>query len=321
MFMMTSLNTRQRDILQLLVESNEPLGSAELAEQMKLTARQVNYGLKGLRVWLEQRDVKLKVTPGVGAQLVCPPEKTRELLREISTDARFQLVLSVDERQQLIALILLVAVDPLILYQLQQITKVSRTTILKDLEPIEAWLKSHGLRLERRPNYGFGILGTESAHRQALSALLWGQTPLGKPLTKMAHAKGLIFELGTDANLMPIVEKARSILNRWDVQRTFGQVAYAEAQLDGRFTDDAVLDLALNLAVQSERVQSGKFVTVDDPTLTWLQTLNIWSVAAQIAKHLGWRSKTKWPETEIAYIVMHFLAAPRNDRWPGDFNR
>ena len=174
------------------------------------------------------------------------------------------------------------------------------------------------MSLERRPNYGFEILGVESAYRQALSALLWGQTPLGKPLTKMAHAKGLIFELGTDANLMPIVAKVRELLKRWDVMRTFGQVAYAETQLDGRFTDDAVLDLALNLAVQTERVQSGKFVVIDKPTQLWLQELHIWPVATQIAKHLGWGFKTKWPDSEIAYIAMHFLTAPRNDRWPGD---
>ncbi|MBE2222357.1 MAG: PRD domain-containing protein [Anaerolineae bacterium] len=316
--MMTALTTRQRDILQLLVESNEPLGSADLAGEMDLTSRQVNYGLKGLRAWLEQRDVTLKVTPGVGAQLVCSPEKCRELLRELATDDRFQLVLSVEERQQLIALILLVADEPLILYQLQQLTEVSRTTILKDIESIEPWIQSHGLSLERRPNYGFEIRGAEGAFRQALSALLWGQTPLGKPLIKMAHAQGLIFELGTDANLMPIVAKVRTQIKRWDVQRTFGQVTYAEAQLNGRFTDDAVLDLALNLAVQTDRVQAGNIVLVQEQMLNWLQTLNIWAVATQIAKHLGWRSNTRWPETEIAYIAMHFLAAPRNDRWPGD---
>ncbi len=315
---MASLTTRQRDILQLLVNSNEPLGSADLAKQMELTSRQVNYGLKGLRVWLEQRDVTLKVTPGVGAQLLCSPEKCQELIQELAANARFQLVLSAEERQQLMALILLVAEEPLILYQLQQMTEVSRSTVLKDLEPIEGWLYSHGLRLERRTNYGFGILGTEIAHRQALSALLWGQTPLGKPLNKISHAQGLIFELGTDANLMPIVEKVRTIFNHWDLQRTFGQVAYAEAQLDGRFTDDAVLDLALNLAVQADRVKSSNTVLIEESTMAWLQTLSVWPVSAQIAKHLGWRTQTKWPETEIAYVAMYFLAAPRNDRWPGD---
>lgn len=115
---MTSLTTRQRDILQLLVESNEPLSSADLAKQMNLTSRQVNYGLKGVRGWLEQRDVDLKVTPGVGAKLLLTSEKCDQLLRELATDSKFHLVLSIEERQQLIAFIMLVAREPLILYQL-----------------------------------------------------------------------------------------------------------------------------------------------------------------------------------------------------------
>lgn len=316
--MMTALTTRQRDILQLLLESNRPLGAADLAEQMKLSSRQVNYDLKGLRVWLEQRDVTLKVTPGVGAQLACSREKYLQLSQELVAETGFQLVLSIEARQQLVALMLLAAEEPYILYQLQQLTQVSRTTLLKDLEPIEAWIQTHGLVLERRPNFGLWVGGAETAHRQAIAAWLWGQTPLGEPLTRVAHSQGLIFELGADAGLLPIVEKAQTLLKRWDMQRTFGQVAYAEAQLDGRFTDDAVLYLALNLAIQMERVKSGDFVVVDEGTLTWLQKLNIWSVAAQIAKHLGWQSKSKWPEAEIAAIAMHVLAAPRNNRWPGD---
>lgn len=315
---MTSLTTRQRDILQLLVESNRPLGSAILAEQMKLTSRQVNYGLKGLRIWLEDRDVLLKVTPGVGAQLICSREKRRELMRELATGARFQLVLSVDDRHQLIAFILLTAQEPLILYQLQQWTQVSRSTILKDLEPIEAWLNELGLHLKRRTNYGFDVQGKEIDFRRALSALMWGQTPLGKPFTKISHAQGLTFALGADARLLPIVEKTQAIIQRWDLQQFFGQVVFAEAQLDGRFTDDAVLNLALNLAIQSERVQSDHIVSINETTIDWLRTLDIWPVAGQIAKHLGWRIKTDWPEPEIAFLAMHLLAAPRNERWPGD---
>ena len=42
-------------------------------------------------------------------------------------------------------LILLVSDEPLILYQLQQLAQVSRTTILKDLEAIETWIRTQGL--------------------------------------------------------------------------------------------------------------------------------------------------------------------------------
>jgi mannitol operon transcriptional antiterminator len=266
-------------MLHLLLESSAPLGAADLAERMQLTPRQVNYGLKGLRSWLAQRNVNLEVTPGVGAGLACSPDQQRALERELTAEANFQLVLSVEQRQQLIALILLVANEPLILYQLQQLAQVSRTTILKDLDAVESWIQSLDLKLERRQNYGVWIQGSEKLQRQALAAFLWGQTSLGQPLTAMTHTQGLVFELDSDAGLLPIVEQANKIIRGWDTTRTFGQVTYAEDQLGGRFTDDAVLYLAMVLAIQTERVKSGKVVDLPELLWSWLRDLEVWATA------------------------------------------
>ena len=49
---MFSLTTRQRDLLHILLDAEAPMGAAELADQMQLTPRQVNYGLNGLKKWL-----------------------------------------------------------------------------------------------------------------------------------------------------------------------------------------------------------------------------------------------------------------------------
>jgi phosphocarrier protein FPr len=49
---MASLTTRQRDLVQILLKTEEPLGAADLAKRLQLTARQVTYGLKGVKRWL-----------------------------------------------------------------------------------------------------------------------------------------------------------------------------------------------------------------------------------------------------------------------------
>ncbi len=316
--MMSTLTTRQRDLLHLLLDAQSPMGTAELADQMQLTPRQVNYGLNGLKQWLANRDITLNATPGVGVVLECTPDQVENLSGELAAESHFQLVLTVEQRQQLLALILLVANEPFILYQLQQLTQVSRTTVLKDLDGLDEWLQTHDLTLERRPNYGIWIEGQEQARRQALAAWLWGETPLGLSLTNTSHTQGVVFSLGDDADLLPIVQKANQIIRRWETRRAFGHVAYAEAQLDGRFTDDAVLHLALVLAIQTERVKSNHHLNVESETIAWLESLAVWPVAAQIARRLGWRLTNNWPQAEIAGIAMHLLAAPRNDRWPGD---
>jgi len=317
---MTTLTTRQRDLLQILLQANLPLGAAELATEMQLTPRQITYDLKGVRHWLSQHDVSLKITPGIGVELECPPARQQALAAELNDAPDLQLVLTVGQRQQLIALILLVSEEPMILYQLQQLLQMSRTTILKDMDALEAWLDERQVTLERRPNYGFWMDCSEQERRQTVAALLWGETPFGPALTTMNHKKGLAFSLGTDARLLEAVQQAAEIIQRWDMRRAASQVAYAEAQLGGRFTDDAVLHLALTLAIQAQRVQDGHGTAVSPQRLQWLQTLSVWQIAAHIAKRLGWHSRSNWPTDEIAYVAMHILATPRNERWPGDLD-
>ena len=317
---MNNLTTRQRDLLQILLDSDSPLGAAEMAEQLHLTARQVNYDMKGLKQWLARREVPLVVTQGVGAALNVTPDQYRKLEKELTAESRFQLFLPIEQRQQLLALILLAADEPLILFQMQNLAQVSRTTILKDLDKLEGWLAEHQLKLEKRPNYGIWISGTEKARRGALAAWLWGETPLGRPLAKITHAEGLRFSLIEDAELLPLIKKGSQIVQQWETERTFGLVSYAEAQLNGHFTDDAVLFLVMALAVQMERTQHDSSLEIEPTTVSWLKPLAVWQVATQMAKRLGWRETDNWPESEVAMIAMHLLAVPRNERWPGDLD-
>lgn len=317
---MTALTTRQRDLLHLLLTTPTPQGAGELAKQMQLTTRQVNYGLKGLDRWLAQRGVTLKVTPGVGVEIECSPDQTVSLQEELDAETTFQLVLSADQRQQLIAFLLLVTDEPFITYQFQQLTQMSRTTVLKDLDSVAEWLVSHNLLLERRPNYGIWVEGNEQQRRQAMMALLWGEIPFSDTLFSITHTEGLRFALGEDVDLLPIVKQVSDQLSQWNMQRTLSHVAYAESQLGGRFTDDAVLLLALAFAIQTQRVQARQTVNIKTKQLKQLQTWSTWTVAVEISHRLGWRQVQAWPDAEVALLAMYLLAAPRNERWPGDLD-
>lgn len=320
---MAALTTRQRDILRLLLDATGPVPTAELAEKMHLTPRQVNYGLKGLEKWLAQQEAALDVTPGVGVALAYTNKQSNHLLRKFSAEQKLQLILNPDQRQQLLALVLLDGSDPFILQQLEQMLAVSRTTVLADLTAIEPWLREHGLTLERRPNYGIEVRGNEQRRRQALGAWAWGDTPFGPSLAPVTHSSGITFDLAADKEMLLILQQAAEIIHRWRVPRVFSHVAYTEAQLGGRFSDDAVLYLALVFAIQAARVDAGHTIPEAGdpyPELPWLQSHSVWPVAQELASRLRWGVGATWPETEVAFITRHLLAAPRNERWPGDLD-
>jgi transcriptional antiterminator len=315
---MISLTIQQRNLLHKLLDSATPVAVADIARQMNLTPRQVSYRLKPVRLWLAQHDVTLKMTPGIGVQISCPAAQRRDLLQVLDSQTNFHLILTPGQRQQLFALSLLTANEPLILGWLQHVASVSRPTILKDLELLEEWVQSHKLSLVRRPNYGFSLQGLELARRQALAALAWGETPFGEPLLKMTYYHGLLFALADEASPLPIVQQASRLLKSWKTRTAFEWVGFAEAQLGGRFTDEAVLHLALALSIQAYAVRSGHAIEHEAGTLHWLETKKVWAVAIEVFQQM-------WPDlqpnqlpAEIAYIAMQLLAGTRNHAWPGD---
>lgn len=315
---MTALTTRQRDMLNIIIRANDPIRVEDLAEDLDLSPREITYGLKGIKQWLSSNNIDLQVTPGVGIQMSCSEQEARDLLKDLSSLEYFQLILSAHERQQLLALLILVADDPLHLAGLEQITQVSRTTVIKDLDAIGTWFNEHELSIIRRPNYGIEVQADEALRQKVVSMLLWGNAPFGKPLTEITHSDGLVFTLEKDAALHPLVLACSQVLNRWQLKRVFSQIAYAEAQLGGRFTDDTFLHLALVFAIQTDRISKGYHLRLADDIINSLKGLPVWDVAKMLAMHLGWPLPVPWRNNDIAGVAMWLISAPRNENLPGD---
>jgi mannitol operon transcriptional antiterminator len=320
--MMSTLTTRQRDILRIILEGNKPMSSSELAGLLNLTSRQVNYSIQGVKVWLNQHHQDLKTLPGAGFSVDIQSEEARKLSLEMASSARVQIVLSVSQRQQLLALFLLSQVEPFIVSQLEQKAQVSRMTITKDLDEIETWLKSRVIILLRKPHFGIQASGAEQNIQQALAEVLWGETPFSSDqIVQITHSDGLVFTLDGDARLMPLVDWTKDLLDQLDLRRTIGLVAKAEEQLGGRFTDDAVLYLALAFAISARRVQGKHHFDVPAAQHQWLETLPIWPVAGYIARRLGRDANVTWNPGDVAWLAMQMMAAPRNEILPGEIER
>ncbi|GAB4423173.1 MAG: transcription antiterminator [Anaerolineae bacterium] len=315
---MVSLTLQQRNIIHLLLNSDTPVAVSQLAEQTNLSARQVNYRLKPVRTWLAAHNVQLKSTPGVGIALTCTPNQRKNLLRELNAESDFQVVLTAGQRQQLAGLALLSQTEPLILNWLQLSTAVSRNTVFKDLDLLEEWTGGFGLNFVRKPNYGIEVAGPELARRQALIALAWGDPTFEAPLLGMAYGDGLTFALRGNSSL-PIIQHISALIKQWNTATAFEWVAVAEAQLGGRFTDNAVLHLALALAIQAQRVQAGQHVKLPAETVEWLQGQKVWHVAVNLA-NIVWPSQQPALIPEIAAISMQLLSGPRDHMWPGDLD-
>jgi mannitol operon transcriptional antiterminator len=319
---MITFTTRQREILKIILDVNRPIGSVELAKLLNITPRQVNYSMKGVKVWLKQNGQDLNVLPGVGFAVDLTADQTHALIQKINVHSGVQIILSVSQRQQLLALFLLSNREPVILAQLEQLSRVSRMTILKDLDEIEKWLHEQNIQLIRKPHFGIQISGGEHECQQALAKLLWGETPLSNdPITQITHSEGLKFNLRGDARLLPLVGYVNEYVSSLQIRRVIGLVAKAEEQLGGRFTDDAVLNLALVFALKAYRVQNGSHLDIDEQFLSSIRSSSMWPVASYVASRLARESGASWKTADTAGVTMEMMAAPRNEVFPGELDR
>jgi len=316
--MMYSITTRQRDMLQIILQSETPLVAEDLARQLDMTPRQVRYGLKGVISWLAEHEISLQMNRGVGIELNGSREQFSLLEQLLSTNDNLNLVLTAGQRQQLVTFQLLTAPEPLILQQLELWTDVSRTTLLRDLDVIEEWVTMMNLNMIRRPNYGLWIGGDEHHRRQALAAILWGDSLSENSLTNMTYDRGLTFALSADVNLLPIVAKTSAIIKELEIKEALEQVSFIESEMSGQFTDTDVLYLSLIFGLQIYRIRSGFTLEHTARLVPDFQRMALWPVAQQVLRNFGYWQRGPEVDKEIAGVAMYILAASKNDRWPGD---
>jgi mannitol operon transcriptional antiterminator len=320
--MLPALTNRQRDILKILLEASKPMSSVELGELLHLAPRQVTYSMPVIREWLKQHNEDLYIHPSVGFSLTITRKQALALQQEINVHSSTQIVLSISQRQQLLALFLLARPGPFILSQLEEIVQVSRMTVFKDLDEIEAWFSRGRIKLTRKPHFGVQAECTETARQQAIAKVIWAETPFSKdPIAEVAHADGLVFDLKGYVRLLPILEYVNTFFSQINMRRTVGLVTKAEEELGGRFTDDAVLNLALIFAIMANRVQGDHHLEIDERLVKELESMPIWPVASFIAHRLGRDANSVWKNVDVAGVAMELLAAQRNEILPAELVR
>ena len=113
---MVSLTTRQNRLLRYLLDETEAKTMADIGRQLDLTPRQVNYNLKAIRHWLVQHKAVLNSIPGKGIEVDCTSEQREQLSAELAAPQATKVILTPAQRRQLMALSLLCAAEPVIIY-------------------------------------------------------------------------------------------------------------------------------------------------------------------------------------------------------------
>lgn len=299
------LSPRAGRIIRILARfpQGQPVTAQAISEELGLSRRSVLRELPAAEGWLTNHGFHLIRKPGSGLLLDEPPARREALLAMLgeggdTADSRVQ-------RHKLLRRELLAANEPIKAYYFTEKLGISEGTLSTDLDQVAQWLDNYRLRLVRRPGLGIFIEGSESARRQAVSAvvceqfgeqqlltLLRGDSPPGLPIRSQ-------FIDGIDADVALQVEEV---------------LEDCEEQLGIRFSDSGFISLFVHISLAVQRLRAGEIITIEPERLQKLRILPEYAVAERMAHQLGRTLGLPIPVDEAGFIAMHLSGARI---WPG----
>jgi activator of the mannose operon, transcriptional antiterminator len=278
------MNDRQRSMLKILLDNyREYLSSQQIADQLHCSEKTVRNDSKVLDEWLsDHSQATLSRKPNIGFRLEIS-EKERTYL--LNTLYQVQSTLQeVEEKDRLTKIldILLVEKKTVTLQKLSELFYVNKAIIKKDLEKIEAFLTQSNLNLSTKRKLGIEIEGDERNWRLAISKI---------PVF-LAESRNDYFTKLFESQEMKAVQLSLEELNQ---------------SISNPYTDLTLKSLVIHILISIKRLKLGNPIELPKSEMTQIKEKTEYCYALESMKRLEQPFSIRFPESEIAYIALHFM--------------
>ncbi|WP_020615199.1 BglG family transcription antiterminator [Paenibacillus daejeonensis] len=162
------LSSRQSQMLKRLIHHKEGTTANDLAQELGISVRTVHREMPRLEDVLAQINLSLIRQSGYGLRLEATPEQLVSLEALLQHEAEY----SSEEREMLLACLLLNEAEPIKQYALASELQVTIPTVTADLDELEQTLAKYDLQLLRKRGYGVQIQGSERRKRDMVVELV-----------------------------------------------------------------------------------------------------------------------------------------------------
>ncbi|SHN33930.1 BglG family transcription antiterminator [Gracilibacillus kekensis] len=305
------LNSRQRELLRVLLSMDKPISYKDLSDIFKFSIRTIQREMKGLHSYFDSYNLKLVKRMGKGIELSGDLHDKQRLNLALE-QVKILNAYSQSERQEGIVYDLLLAKEPIKQYTLSKKYDVAELTISNDMDKINKWLEKDDVKIVKTPGIGVYIDGTEQQRRTILSRLLhrditfedWIELFQGKKGEERLNGKlGLVIR----SRLLKFVQTDKIL----DIDRVLQKALLEHPHIT--LTDRNYVNLIVHVILALERIQSGEVIeeNITIASDDWHDP-EIYSLAELIVEELEKLTSLKIPRIEINYIALH-LAGTRID--------
>src|SRR6478752_2188962 len=290
------MNTRQKEILYLLLSEPDKYSLVQdFADRVNCSEKTIRNDLKIIEDYLDDcSDAHLTRKPGLGVYLDIEEHEKVRLCNELHTVKEEPKYQSDEERILQIAYDLLMNVQPVTAKEFADQYFLNRSTIKKDLNKIEKWLRRFSLALVSKQRIGLIIEGTEKNKRKALTRIL---DLINNPsITNQFIKKQFLYhEIEFIASELKVLQKRHSLY----------------------FTDDTLESLLLHTLMMIRRTKLKQSISISKREITVLQKKKEYKWTYEFLKRLAKFFVIHFSEEEVVYLTLHILGGkvryPKND--------
>jgi transcriptional antiterminator/mannitol/fructose-specific phosphotransferase system IIA component (Ntr-type) len=300
-------NTRCWEIVNILLNTAEPITINQIAKKLSVSNRTVRNDLKEIEAYFESNNFgRIVKKPRIGIWLEANQEKRLLIRNSINKSKGYIHPFSSEDRQLYIIKRLLLSDSSITTQLLADEIYVSRVTVYKDLEEVEKWLKKYNLRLKRRQNYGIEVVGNENDWRKAAADLLI-------LLKNDEEIKSLLSnenDIQTDQRMgYKDYLYVKELFPDIEIRKIEEILSEAENKMDVLLTDEAFAGLLVHIAICIQRIKQKKDIKMCSKELNNIKNHIEYEIASWIANRIEQEFNINLPEPEIGYISLHILGA------------
>ncbi|AOT72098.1 BglG family transcription antiterminator [Geosporobacter ferrireducens] len=291
------ISSRQKKILEQLVQYQDFITVEQLAKQYNLSHRTIRHDILMLESSLKRREITFTRHRKYGLKIDLDSCQWQQLQDFLYQKAEY---LSPQNRSKEIAKVLLEKSETKF-DELLEIFKISNKTLTGDLNELKLWFGMQHLKLLREKGK-VKILGRELYKRKAYLYLLKEEA---------TGEKILDYLLNEESKIMNILQWKEWFQPK-DMHYLFEVVSELEQTLSITFSDNGYVALILHMYLSMERLRKAHFVAMDEGLLKELQQTEEFKTAERIVRvRIEPYFQIHLPLSEIGYITQHILTAQK----------
>lgn len=302
---MYMMNKRVIKIVDVLLRQKSYITIDHISEELNVSNKTIRNDLALVGEWLEEQQLKLIKKTGVGIRIEGDMNVKLHVMETISEKNNENVDFSPASRKIFIGM-QLCSYDSCRIYELSNQLYVSRATIHKDILALNELLTTYKIQLHRKNNNGLSMEGKERHIRSFLLELMLRDNGYQRFLDIIRNEKhvcdGTLVFPGLEVSDDEIQDFMRCILS-------------SNNRYIGSLTFQSLIPALLRMFVTYLRIQDQHYVSLSEGFIEELEAEPFYEETRALCDRIGNHYRITFPEMEIRYLQVYFLALQNSDNF------